>query len=230
MSETNKEIDSAEEWLLSRIHHSAHNPNFGFIETLYETCSASLTHLWKSNFRFMSRGLQKTTLKKDVARLRVWDETYPRGSLDTILRESADLRVSVVESLKGIGIILLCFLSDGEISTAKPQEEVVGYREIARNLEAQLERAAILISSEDSSGSSTDLTSDDSSSETQREGNRFGRLNCYIRCLMDMIPVIENHVHRSENNIEIEGQSQPTQESFRLSQNAQPFAMRIRDR
>ncbi|CAI7672660.1 unnamed protein product [Penicillium pancosmium] len=229
MNESFQQAELVDDWLISRIDDRTDDPNFGLVEMLYETCSAALAQLWKSQFRLMSHGQQKATLKKDVANLRLWDENYSRGYLDIILGNSCHLKVSVAENLKGIGDILLSYLADCEKwTTVTSKKDIVHARDLALDLKAQLERTAVLISSEDSSASSADETSDEASSTAQRERNRLGRLHCYVRCLMDLVPVIENEVYRLQH--QVERPSHPNEDVFHLSQSAQPFAMRIRDR
>ncbi|KAJ6031413.1 hypothetical protein N7540_002145 [Penicillium herquei] len=230
MSDTDETESSLEDWLISRTDRSTYDPNLGFIEKLHQTCSGILTHLWKSQFRWMSPGPQKTTLREDVVNLRLWHENYPRGCLDMILGQSDPLKMNVVENLNAIGDILLSFLVNRGYSTVGSPNESVFSPNRTRRLKAQLEKAALIISSEASSTSSTDDSevSDDAPSTAQLEKNKFERLDCYVLCLMDLVSVIKNQIYRMQN--QVERPNHPIEDPFHLSQGARPFAMRIKDR
>jgi hypothetical protein len=217
------------DWFVSRIDLNTQDPNVGYIESLYQTCSAALIYLWKSQFRLKSPTQHKRTLQRDVASIRLWEENFPSGHLDTILGESSDLKINILENLTGIGKILLPYLVDFEGSTKGRRKEEKLEATLTQELESQLEKARIMLSAEERSDSSSDdETSDDSSSTTERQENRLGRLHCFISCLVDLAPVIEKNVaclHRK-----VEAQPVPIDNVFRLSHEAQPYAMRIRDR
>ncbi|KAJ5151022.1 uncharacterized protein N7482_010274 [Penicillium canariense] len=214
---------------MARLIHSTQDPNVGFVETLYQTCSTALVHLWRSRLRLTLLGPQRNTFKKDVANIRLWEENFPPGQLDVLLGQSGHLRTNVVENLKGVGNILMPYFAGCEGNTTNAQNERSPVRHLARELKTQLEKATLMLSDEDGSNSSSDdEASDDSSSTTEREQNRFGRLHCYISCLMDLAPVIEKHILFVQRQVEPE--STLFENDFHISHNAQPFAMRIRDR
>jgi hypothetical protein len=229
MKATRETTELLGDWVMSGIDHSTQDPNVGFVETLYQTCSTALIHLWRSRFRLTSHGPHKNTLKKDVANIRLWEENFPPGYLDTILGQSDHLKTNVIENLKGIGNILMLYFAGCEGAAISPQNESNSTRDIVLELETQLEKAAIMLSAEERSESSSDDEEfDDSPSTTEREQNRYGRLHCYVSCLMDLTPVIEKHISRLQHKVE--PPPTPLENVFRLSQSAQPFAMRIRDR
>ncbi|KAN0085427.1 hypothetical protein V8E54_001894, partial [Elaphomyces granulatus] len=226
IEETTELLDG---WVISRIDHSTQDPNFGFVETLYQACSTALAHLWRSRFRLISHGPRENTLKKDVANLWLWEENFPPGHLDTILGHSGHLKTNVVENLNEIGKILMPYFAGYDETTTSAQNESNSTRDLVQELETQLEKAAIILSAEERSDSSSDdEASDDSSSTIEREQNRYGRLHCYVSCLMDLAPVIEKHISCLQHKVE--PRPAPLENVFRLSQSAQPFAMRIRDR
>jgi hypothetical protein len=229
MKERWERTEELGEWLISRIDHSTQSPDIGFVETLYQACSRALVYLWKTKFRFMLQGPHKSTLKKDVANIRLWEENFPSGSLDITHGKSRHLKMNVVENLKEIGNILRPYLASSDTSTATAEKQSKSARDFADELETQLEKAAIMLSAGYSSESSSeDEESDDSSSPVQREHDRYGRLHCYVKCLMDLAPVIEKHFCHSQK--ESESQSTPVDTFVGLSHSAQPFAMHIRDR
>ncbi|OKP15161.1 hypothetical protein PENSUB_2203 [Penicillium subrubescens] len=217
------------DWFVSRIDHSTQDPNVGFVETLYQTCSAALIYLWKSQFRSNPSTLHKRTLQRDVESLRLWAENFPSEHLDEILGESSDLKINVLENLTGIGKILVPYFVDCEETRKGRRKEKNLTTTLTQELETQLEKAMLTLSAEERSDSSSDdEISDDSSSPTERQENRLGRLHCYISCLVDLAPVIEKNVSCLYRKVET--QPLPTENMFRLSHEAQPYAMRIRDR
>lgn len=218
-----------DDWVVSKIDHSIEDPNFGFVETLYQTCSAALFSLWKSQFRTAKPGPQKCTLKKDIASIRLWEENFPSGHLDTILAESSGLKTAVLENLTGIGKILVPYFTDGDEAIPEARNESSPKRNFAKDLAMQLEKAALMVDPDETSDSSSDEeTSDDSSSSTERHQNRLGRLHSYISCLIDLAPAVERYICSLQCKKDV--QSVPVETVFRLSHRAQPYAMRIRDR
>lgn len=230
MEPTSESIQSLGDWVLSRSDHSAQDPNIGFVETLYHTCSRALVYLWRYRFRFAPQGPRKNTLKKDVADIRLWEENFPPGRLDAILGQSHHLKLNVVENLKGIGTILRLYLTGCDDSTTKEQHQTDSGSDsgLAQELDTQLEKAAIMLSSEDCDLSSDDELSDDSSSTSEREQNRFGRIHCYVSCLIDMAPSIEKRIALAPRRVE--PRQIHAENTMTLSPNAQPFVMRIQDR
>lgn len=229
MKATKGKSDFPSDWFVSRIDHSTQDPNVGFVETLYQTCSAALIYLWKSQLRLNPPTLHQRALQRDVASIRLWEENFPSGHLDTILGESSDLKINVLENLTGIGKILLPYFLECEETKRGRQSDKKLRATLAQELETQLEKARIMLNAEEKSDSSSeDETSDDSSSTTERQENRLGRLHCYISCLVDIAPVIEKNVSRLHRKVEV--QPAPTETVFRLSHEAQPYAIRIRDR
>ncbi|KAB8240091.1 hypothetical protein BDV35DRAFT_374666 [Aspergillus flavus] len=221
--------DILDDWVVSRIDHSYENPNFGFVETLYQTCSAALVSLWKSHLRLTSDNPQKSTLKKDIASIQFWEENFPVGHLDTILAESSGLKIRVLENLRGIGKILIAFFTDYDEVIFSTQNERNPECNFANDLLIQVEKAALMLDVEEKSErSSDDETDDDSSPATERHQNRLGRLDSYISCLIDLTPVVERHIYSLQ--CKTEAQYVPIETTFRLSHRAQPYAMRIRDR
>jgi hypothetical protein len=220
-----------DDWVVSKIDYSIEDPNFGFIETFYQTCSAALDSLWKSQFRMINPGPHKSTLKKDIASIRLWEENFPPGHLDTVLAESSGLKIAVLESLMGIGKILVPYFTegDGDEDVFDIGNENAPERNFAKELKTQLEKAALMFDPDETSDpSSDDETSDDSSSSTERHQNHLGRLHSYISCLIDLVPAIERYICSLQCKAEV--QSVPIKTVFRLSHHAQPYAMRIRDR
>ncbi|BAE66600.1 unnamed protein product [Aspergillus oryzae RIB40] len=145
--------DILDDWVVSRIDHSYENPNFGFVETLYQTCSAAL----------------KSTLKKDIASIQFWEENFPVGHLDTILAESSGLKIRVLENLRGIGKILIAFFTDYDEVIFSTQNERNPECNFANDLLIQVEKAALMLDVEEKSErSSDDETDDDSSPATER--------------------------------------------------------------
>ncbi|KAJ6155072.1 hypothetical protein N7470_005638 [Penicillium chermesinum] len=137
--------------ILSRIDHSAQNPDIGFIETLYRTCTAVLVHLWKYGNR-PTPGSRENILRKDIADLSRWDENFLPGNLDATIEQSHHLRINVIENLVGIGKIL--------VSSSAPAETPVDTKEKTRlritphqELRTQLEKAKIILSTEEHSDS-----------------------------------------------------------------------------
>ncbi|TPR10274.1 Complex I intermediate-associated protein 30 (CIA30) family protein [Aspergillus niger] len=217
----------AEDWLTYRTDQSTLDPNLGFVELFYQTCSAALVHLWRSHFRSTIRGSHRNTLKKDVANIDLWEEKFPIGHLDTILGRSQPLKLNVIENLKGIGNVLRPYFAIYDSSTHAGNGRDVA-QDLGQELVTQLEKAVIILDEAASDSSSDDDSSDNSSESSESEYNRFGRLHCYVNCLMELVPVIERNISRLKK--EEQSQHVPLQSEFRLSQDAQPFAMRIRDR
>lgn len=97
-------------------------------------------------------------------------------------------------------------------------------------LELLLEKAAIILTNANNSDSSSDESSDedDDTMETDFEGNSYGRLHCYISCLMELAPAIGKYIsylrHKQEE------QDPPREEAFCVTQGAKPFLSRIFDR
>ncbi|KAJ5827300.1 hypothetical protein N7447_004063 [Penicillium robsamsonii] len=229
MKATKETTQSLSDWVISRIDHSTQDPNVGFVETLYHTCSTALVYLWRSRFRLIPHDSYKNTLKKDVANIRLWEENFPPGHLDTILGQSCHLKTNVIENLKGIGNILMPYFAGYDRTTTSGQNQRNSAWDLAQELDTQLEKATIMLSAEESSDSSSDdEVSDDSSSTIEREQNRLGRIHCYVSCLMDLAPVIDKHISFLQRKVE--PRPTPLENVIRLSQSAQPFAMRIRDR
>jgi hypothetical protein len=217
------------DWLVSRIDYSTQDPNIGFVESLYQTCSAALVYLWKSHFRSKSDILHRRTLQKDVANIRLWEENFPSGHLDTILGESSDLKINVVENLTEIGKILLPYFENYQGPMNREQNETKSRKIFKDELETQLEKGRIMLGAEERSDSSSDdETSDDSSSTAERQENRLGRLHSYVSCLVDLAPVIEKTLSHSKHKVEPQPIS--LENTFQSSHEAQPYAMRIRDR
>ncbi|KAL3247352.1 hypothetical protein ABHI18_012424 [Aspergillus niger] len=217
----------AEDWLTYRTDQSTLDPNLGFVELFYQTCSAALVHLWRSHFRSTIRGSHRNTLKKDVANIDLWEENFPIGHLDTILGRSQPLKLNVIENLKGIGNVLRPYFAIYDSSTHAGNGRDVA-QDLGQELETQLEKAVIILDKAASDSSSDDDSFDNSSESSESEYNRFGRLHCYVNCLMELVPVIERNISRLKK--EEQSQHVPLRSEFLLSQSAQPFALRIRDR
>ncbi len=219
-----------DDWLVSRVDDSNHDdPNCGFVESLYQTCSAALIYLWKSRFRLDSHTLSNRSLQRDVASIRLWEENFPSGRLDHILGESSGLKINVLENLIGIGNILAPYFVSSEGTEKSMQNEGGSSKTMTGELETQLEKARIMLSAEERSDSSSDdETSDDSSSTIKRQENRFGRLHCYISCLVDLAPLIEKYSCNPQRGSA--AQPIPAGNVFRLFHEAQPFARLISDR
>ncbi|KAJ6144079.1 hypothetical protein N7471_003532, partial [Penicillium samsonianum] len=225
MKATKETTQLLSDWVISRIDNSTQDPNVGFVETLYHTCSTALVYLWRSRFRLTPHDPHKNTLKKDVANIRLWEENF----LPVTSTPFWDNHTNVVENLKGIGNILMPYFAGCDITTTSGQNERTSAWDLSQELYTQLEKATIMLSAEESSDSSSDdEVSDDSSSTTEREQNRFGRIHCYVSCLMDLVPVIEKHI--SLLQYKVEPRPTPLDNVIRLSESARPFAMRIRDR
>lgn len=215
--------------LLSRVDDSNHDPNCGFVESLYQTCSAALIYLWKSRFRLDSHTASNRSLQRDVATIRLWEENFPSGRLDHTLGGSSGLKINVLENLIGIGEILASYFVSSEGTEKNKQNEGESSKTMTSELETQLEKARIILGAEERSDSSSDdETSDDSSSTTERQENRFGRLHCYISCLVDLAPLIEQYSCNPQRGSAT--QPIPAGNVFRLFYEAQPFARRISDR
>ncbi|KAL2828863.1 hypothetical protein BJY01DRAFT_228203 [Aspergillus pseudoustus] len=200
------------------------DPNFGFIESLYHTCATTLQQLWKARSCLSLADAQQASLKNDVAQLTLWEENFPSCRLDTILGHSNYLRIEVLENLYGIGKILMQFYRR---SSAK--SEHVFFIEGTKDLSTLIEKAAVIVSENDTSDSSTDSDTDsDCSSMSEAGKNLQGRLHCYIGCLMELGPAIERQIGNIQ--FKLEQQAIPELNHFSLSENAQPFAVRIKDR
>ncbi|KAL4739361.1 hypothetical protein BDV11DRAFT_170158 [Aspergillus similis] len=205
------------------------NPDFGYVEALYQTCSTVLGELWKSKLKYMPRSPQKTTLKNDIAQLRLWIENFEPTCMDTVLEQSGDLKISVVDNLCQIGQILLGILRKGTISPiVRGQEKPTEL--LAHELEVLIEKGSIVLSSEGISSSSSDESSEDESSLDgyQQSYNSYGRLHSHISCLMDLSPIIERQAYSLQ--LKSENSKLSLGNPFHVSEGAQPFAMRIRDR
>jgi hypothetical protein len=229
MKKSKKYTGLLDEWIESQIEQSAQDPNVGFVETLYQTCSSTFLHLWRSRLRFMPHGPRRNTLKKDVAKVPLWEENFAPGHLDIILGQSSRLKTNVVENLKGIGEILIGHFVGSDDTMSNLQIESGSIQNLVKELRAQLDNAEIFLSTEEKSNPSSDEnTSDDSSSTTDGEMNRYGRLHSYVLCLMDLVPAIERHALCLQQRVtelhDLSGNK------FALSQSALPFAIRIRDR
>lgn len=246
---------SVNEWIRSNIssttNHGTLDPNIGFVEALYQTCSTIFICLWGSRFRSMPYGPRKNTLKKDIAQLRLWEENFPPNRLDIILEYSSSsrLKMNVIENLYEIGKILMqckslighqsCYWScieaqtscftDCRESVSSVENQSTLTQDLVHELEILLEKATIILSDEERPDSSSDESSSDESSSTiEFEQNRYGRLHCYISCMIDLAPVIEKQI--SSLQYKMERRAPPLENAFHLSQSAQPFAMRIKDR
>ncbi|KAJ5769461.1 hypothetical protein N7520_004020 [Penicillium odoratum] len=223
-----KSEDPHYDWVMSKINHSSEDPNLGFVETLYQTCSASLLFLWKSQFRLTTHNPQKSTLKKDIASIQFWEENFPAGHLDDILGESSGLKIRVLENLAGISKILVSFFTDYGEARFSTLNDCDSENTLANDLETQLEKAALILDGEERSEPSSDEETDDSSPTTERLQNRLGRLHSFISCLMNLTPVLERYISSLHCKAEVE--IVPIDTVFRLSHRARPYAMRIRDR
>ncbi|PYI05739.1 hypothetical protein BO78DRAFT_407943 [Aspergillus sclerotiicarbonarius CBS 121057] len=229
MVATKEETKLLTDWVISRIDHSIQDPNVGFVETLYHTCSTALVHPWKSHLRLIPHGPHKNTLKNDVANTRLWGDKFPPGCLDIILGQAGPLKTNVVENLERIGAILMPCLASCDGTTASAENESNSTQDLIQELNTQLEKAITMLSAEERPVSSSDgEVSDDLSPSSEREQNRYGRLHCYANCLMDLVPVIERTLFYLQHRVE--PPSNPVENVFSPSQTAQPFAMRIRDR
>ncbi|KAJ9300049.1 hypothetical protein DTO271G3_2166 [Paecilomyces variotii] len=221
--------DLLEDWVTVRREQDKQDPNIGFVETLYQICSTALVYLWRSRLRFLSPSPHKKTLRKDVLSIWLWEENFPAGHLDHILAQSDRLKRNVVENLQEIGSILLPDLLAGDDGTISDAENGINStHDLVRELRIQLEKAEIILSAEEHSDWSSGDDEPDERSLTECEPNRYGRLHCYVNCLVDLAPLIETYLSSFLNKAE----PQPSRHEnvFHISPNAQPFAMRIRDR
>jgi hypothetical protein len=100
--------------------------------------------------------------------------------------------------------------------------------ESMKALEIMIEKAVIMLPYVDNSDSSSDESSLSAGPLLEEETNRYGRLQCYVTCLMDLSLAIE----RQNASIQalLNQRAVPPDTDFPVSQNAQPFAIRIRDR
>lgn len=226
--------ENDDSFIASRIDYSTHDPNVGFVETLYGLCSLSLIELWKSRRRHMPQAPHTNTLKKDVADLGMWTQSFPTGYLDCILEKSDHLKTNIIENLVEIGKIISSLSSSTERDIIDTKEKNNSQAIIDHELTTALEKANIILSSgehsdtEEDSELSSDEASEDSSSNSDHEQDCYGRLHCYISCMVNLIPVIEEHVLSLERKDA--AQSVPAKACFDLSRGAQPYAMRIQDR
>jgi hypothetical protein len=217
------------DWFLSGVDNSDQDPNIGLVESLYQACSEALVYLWKTRFRLDSHTSSNRSLQKDVANIRLWEQNFPSGRLDHILGESSDLKINVLDNLVGIGNILALYFADSESTAQNVRDESDFNKAMITELQTQLEKARIILGAEERSDSSSeDGSSDDSSSATERQKNRFELLHCYISCLVELAPLIEEYSCNLRR--EMEQQPIPAGNLFRLSYGAQPLAMRILDR
>ncbi|KAJ5918365.1 hypothetical protein N7454_010740 [Penicillium verhagenii] len=233
MKKTQRSVGLLDEWINSQIEHITQDPNVGFVEVLYQTCSVVLVHLWRSHFRFMLDGARLNVMKRDVANMRLWEGNFSANHLDIILGQSSRLKTNVVENLKGIGDILVNYILESDKTIGFLQVESIARRDLVKDLRDLLQKATIFLSAEDKSSLSSDEdasddSSDDSLSITDREFNCYGRLHSYVVCLMDLVPAIERQVLSLQQRVTHQIPSQD--EVFLMSQSAQPFARRISDR
>ncbi|KAL2869650.1 chromatin remodelling complex Rsc7/Swp82 subunit-domain-containing protein [Aspergillus lucknowensis] len=204
--------------------HSNLDPNFGFIESLYHTCATTLQRLWKFQSLLSLTTAQQASLKNNVVQLSLWEENFPSCRLDTILGHSNYLRIEVLENLFSIGKILMHYrrrisahLENGSFTAG------------LEDINPLVEKAAVILSENDTSDSSTDSDTDsDTSSISEAEGNQQGRLRCYIACLLELGPAIEKQIANIQ--FKLDRQALPAMNPFSLSEDAQPFAIRIKDR
>jgi hypothetical protein len=227
-TETTNLVDDC---VISRADHGGHDPELGPVEKLYRTCTSALVHLWKSRWR-LKPSVHNIILKKDVANLRLWEENFPPGHLDTVLAQSSRLKSSTIDNLRGMGNILSVYLARCNEDMTVMQNEKSSIMNIARELEEDIEVQLVvtkaLMAGEESDSSSDGEFSYDSSSSTEHEQNRHGRLHCYVNCLMDLAPVLERQI----GNLHYQTKSQPAglENGVLLSQSALPLAVRILDR
>ncbi|KAL4805217.1 hypothetical protein BDV18DRAFT_26095 [Aspergillus unguis] len=199
------------------------DPNFGYIESLYNTCTTALQQLWKSRSSLSLTDGQQFSLKNDVAQLSLWEENFPSCRLDTILGHSNYLRIEVLENLYGIGKILMQFYH-----SVSARSEHVHFPE-TEYLSILLEKAVVILSENDISDSSMNSDTDSDCSLMSEAGeNQQERLHCYISCLMELGPSIERQIGNIQ--YKLDQQASPELNRFSLSENAQPFAIRIKDR
>ncbi|KAL2849695.1 hypothetical protein BJX68DRAFT_267011 [Aspergillus pseudodeflectus] len=211
-------------WLGSS--HSNTDPNFGFIESLYHTCSSTLQQTWRLKSYLSVTDAQQIVLRNDVAQLSLWEENFPSARLDTILSYSNYLRIEVLENLYRIGKILVQYCH--RIS-AQFQSDQAALPQNIDDFNTLLDKAAGIISEKETSELSTDSDTDSvCSSSTEAECNQHGRLHCYITCLMELGPAIERQMANIQ--FKLDQQALPQLSHFSLSENAQPFAIRIKDR
>ncbi|KAL3455278.1 hypothetical protein BJX64DRAFT_77028 [Aspergillus heterothallicus] len=204
--------------------HSSLDPNFGFIESLYHACATTLHHLWKFRHLLSLTLAQQASLKENVGQLSLWEENFPSCRLDTILGHSNYLRMEVLENLVRIGKILMHYR---RIISAHPENKT--FTDGLEDLNPLVEKAAVILSDNDTSDSSTDSNTDsDSSSLSEAGRNQQGRLHCYIGCLLELGPTIEKQIANIQ--FKLDRQALPDMNPFSLSLNAQPFAIRIKDR
>ncbi|KAJ5726601.1 uncharacterized protein N7483_007958 [Penicillium malachiteum] len=220
--------DIPDDWLISKIDHSSENPNFGFVKSLYQTCSAALVSMWKSHIRLTPHNRQKSILKKDIASIHFWKENFPTGHLDTILAESSDLNIRVLQNLTGIGKILISIFTDYDEAIFSTNNKRYPEVKFSKELNTKVEKAALMLDVEERSDQSSDDETDDSTPATERQQNRLGRLHSYISCLIGLTPVMERYIWSLQCKAEV--QYVPIETDFHSTHRAQPYAMRIRDR
>ncbi|KAL2844406.1 hypothetical protein BJX68DRAFT_242960 [Aspergillus pseudodeflectus] len=205
------------------------NPNLGYIEAFYQTCLVIFGELWTSHLKKQPRSPRKTAMKNSIAQLRLWIENFEPFCMDTVLEQTGDLKISVVENLCEIGRILLRIQKEN-VTSPIPQEQKGPRQLLANELEILIEKGTILLSNEGIYSSSSDGSSSDESQPdvSQLNHNFYGRLHSHISCLMDLSPVIE----RQLNSLQSRSYDPELRlfSSFHLSEVAQPLAMRIRDR
>lgn len=235
-SKMKQKEDLSDDLVRSRINHSTQDPNVGFVETFYQTCASALIHLWKTQLRLQVHGKYRNTLKTDIARIRLWQQYFHQGCLDTIIERSSSLQRNVVDILRGIGKVLVPYLlstTDGIFDKSNGNIELS--QKIVQELKTQLEQSAIMLVAnnleDDSSGteaSDSSDSSDSSFSSTERDDSQLDRLHGYINCLVDLSSVIERTYScwRQEQD----KQPCPLENRFNLSHSARPFAMLIQDR
>jgi hypothetical protein len=95
-------------------------------------------------------------------------------------------------------------------------------------LQTMLEKAVMVLPYIDHSDSSSDESSLSAASVLEGSTNRYGRLQCYVACLMDLSLAIERQTASIQTSLN--QRAVPPDADFPLSQNSQPFAILIRDR
>lgn len=116
VSSANDQRDRTQEWLdgnrysssgLNETLNANDSEDQDFATRLYSLCLHLLLFLCQREQNVPSKKSKAANLKEELGKLYLWGEAFRSGKLDRALEYSNDVRGNVLDSLGGIGKILL---------------------------------------------------------------------------------------------------------------------------
>ncbi|KAL2071260.1 hypothetical protein VTL71DRAFT_12495 [Oculimacula yallundae] len=164
------------------------------------------------------------SFKKSLGKLFLWGGGFSDGRLESVLDESECLKETVLESLTGIGKILLLKLAPKRLRYPKSWGEILITQEM-HDLGILIEKARLITEGDyesDDSSNSVDSVKEDSLSV-------INSLGVYVGCLMELLPSMEETLASLDwEEVDDTKQSQPI--DFQISGPAQPYVLKVYDK